>query len=319
MLLPEGAGRAHRVEPGDARGEAQAGGEQPQVHGAGAEGVATETCLARPRHGDARAPRDLGAAVGVQAAPRGDVLRHRAHGGHVLPRGGVGGGREDEGLLPREPREGLLHAQRQAEGAVHEAVQEGRMGPDRVERPPRRVRRRGALEVRRGAAVLLRAGGEPALGAVPRQGPARAEQVHRHRPAPVDLHDGGRGGGEGHEGGPRVRDEAQGRPAEGARMPEGEGCSQQRCRGGARLPQLQCVLPPDQAQGQGGTARLRRGGLRRATLEVDGGAAREAGAAPRGGRQVRGRGRGARVGRGRRERRLGRGRARVEEGGAAMT
>ena len=30
----------------------------------------------------------MGAAVGVQAAPGGDVLRHRAHGGDVLPRGG---------------------------------------------------------------------------------------------------------------------------------------------------------------------------------------------------------------------------------------
>ena len=56
------------------------------------------------------------------------------------------------------------------------------MGPDRVQLPAGRVRRRGALEVRRDPAVLPEAGGEPALGAVPRQGPARAEQVHRHRP-----------------------------------------------------------------------------------------------------------------------------------------
>ena len=45
-------------------------------------------------------------------------------------------------------------------------------------------------------------------------------------------------------------------------------------------------------------------------------AAREAAPAPRGGREVRGRGRGARVRRGRRERGRGGGRARVEEGGA---
>ena len=55
----------------------------------------------------------MGAAVGLQAAPGGDVLRHRARGGDVLPRGGLGGGRQDQGVLAGEPRAGLLHPERQ--------------------------------------------------------------------------------------------------------------------------------------------------------------------------------------------------------------
>ena len=87
------------------------------------------------------------------AVAGGDVLRHRALGGDVLPHGGMGGGRQDQGLLPREPRAELLHPQRQAEGAVHETVQEERVGADRREGPLFGVRRGGAREGGRRAAA----------------------------------------------------------------------------------------------------------------------------------------------------------------------
>ena len=53
VLLPEGARRADRVEPGDARAAAEARGEQPQVHGARAEGLAAEPRLAGAGDGGA--------------------------------------------------------------------------------------------------------------------------------------------------------------------------------------------------------------------------------------------------------------------------
>ena len=75
VLLPQGARRADRVEPGDARAAAEARGEQPQVHGARAEGLAAEPRLAGSGDGRAGASGDLGAAVGVQAGGSGGTGR----------------------------------------------------------------------------------------------------------------------------------------------------------------------------------------------------------------------------------------------------
>ena len=147
VLPPAQARRVHRLDAVPARAAAQAHSVQPPLHDSRKAGRAQEPRLAVPRAGGAGNPGPVDEEVPLQAAPRRDVLRHRAFGGDVLQGRWVDAPRDDEGLHADEPPGvRLLRPERQAEGTLGKAARPRRAGA--AERA--RAARRTARSARRG-------------------------------------------------------------------------------------------------------------------------------------------------------------------------
>ena len=188
VLPPEAPRRLHRMDAVAARAAAQAHSVQPALHDSRKAGRAQEPRLAVPRAGGAGNPGPVDEEVPLQAAPRRDVLRHRAFGGDVLQGRWVDAPRDDEGLHADEPPGvRLLRPERQAEGTLGKAARPQRAGAAERARAARGVRARRAGELGRRDADRQGAEGVAVRRALPREsaradaaGVSRAVDEHHH-------------------------------------------------------------------------------------------------------------------------------------------